>query len=203
MTLFSDPGCHYSHRVRIVLAEKGVTVDLVDVDPREYPPELAELNPYGSLPVLVDRDLALYESRAMMEYLDERYPHPPLLPIYPVARAGSRQFLYRIERDWSSRADTIANARSPEKAVSRAREELREELVAVSAIFGDKACFLNEEFTLLDCCLSALFWRLPMLGVELPLTRQTKPLHEYMVRMFSRPAFRESLSDTEKEMRRG
>lgn len=202
MALFSDPACHYSHRVRIVLAEKGVVVDRVEVDPRDYPPELAELNPYGSLPVLVDRDLVLYESRAMMEYLDERYPHPSLLPVYPVARAESRQFLYRVERDWSSRADTISNPRSPGKAVARAREELGEELVAVAALFGDKPCFLNEEYTLVDCCLSALFWRLPRLGVQLPVTRQTKPLHDYMGRMFSRPAFQESLSDTEKEMRR-
>lgn len=203
MTLFSDPGSHYSHRVRIVLAEKGVNVDLVDVAPRDYPTELAELNPYGSLPVLVDRELVLYESRAMMEYLDERYPHPPLLPVYPVARAESRQFVYRVERDWSARADTIANDRSPEKAVARARDELRDELVAVAALFGDRPFFLNDEYTLVDCCLSALFWRLPVLGVQVPLTRQTKPLHDYMGRMFSRPAFQESLSDTEKEMRRG
>lgn len=203
MTLFSDPGSHYSHRVRIVLAEKGVTVDRIDVDPRDYPAELAELNPYCSLPVLVDRELVLYESRAMMEYLDERYPHPPLLPVYPVARAESRQFVYRVERDWSARADAIASERSTEKAVARARDELREELVAVAAIFGDKPYFLNEDFTLVDCCLSALFWRLPQLGVQLPQTRQTKPLHDYMTRMFSRPAFLESLSDTEKEMRRG
>ncbi|MFM7275576.1 MAG: glutathione S-transferase N-terminal domain-containing protein [Gammaproteobacteria bacterium] len=201
MTLFSDPACHYSHRVRIVLAEKGVVVDRVEVTPREYPPELAELNPYGSLPVLVDRDLVLYESRAMMEYLDERYPHPSLLPVYPVARAENRQFLYRVERDWSARADTISNPRSPGKAVAQAREELGEELVAVAALFADKPCFLNDEYTLVDCCLSALFWRLPRLGVQLPVTRQTKPLHDYMCRMFSRPAFQESLSDTEKEMR--
>ena len=202
MTLFSDPASHYSHRVRIVLAEKGVTVDRIDVDPRDYPPELAELNPYCSLPVLVDRDLVLYESRAMMEYLDERYPHPPLLPVYPVARAESRQIVYRVERDWSARADVIGSERSVEKATARVRDELREELVAVAALFADKPYFLNDEFTLVDCCLSAIFWRLPQLGVLLPQTRQTKPLHDYMTRMFSRAAFQESLSDTEKEMRR-
>ena len=109
MTFFSDAASHYSHRVRIVLAEKGVTVDIVDVDPSNLPEEVAELNPYGSLPTLVDRDLALYESKVMMEYLDERFPHPPLLPVYPVARGESRQYIYRIERDWCRLVDEIQN----------------------------------------------------------------------------------------------
>jgi RNA polymerase-associated protein len=202
MTLFSDASDHYSHRLRIVLAEKGVTVDLFDVDPREYPAELAELNPYCSLPVLVDRELVLYESRVVMEYLDERYPHPPLMPVYPVARSGSRQLLYRVERDWCSRADKIANARNSDKIASAARTELAEELISVARVFGDRPFFMSDDFSLLDCCIAALLWRLPILGINIPLTRQTKPLHDYMDRMFSRASFLESLSQSEREMRR-
>jgi RNA polymerase-associated protein len=202
MTLFSDASDHYSHRLRIVLAEKGVTVDLFDVDPREYPAELAELNPYCSLPVLVDRELVLYESRVIMEYLDERYPHPPLMPVYPVARSGSRQLLYRVERDWCSRADKIANARNSDKISSAARTELAEELISVARVFGDRPFFMSDDFSLLDCCIAALLWRLPILGINIPLTRQTKPLHDYMDRMFSRASFLESLSQSEREMRR-
>lgn len=202
MTFFSDPRSHYSHRVRIVLAEKGVGVDMVDIDPADYPAELAEISPYCSLPVLVDRELVLFETRVIMEYVDERYPHPPLMPVYPVARAESRQFLYRVERDWCSRVDVIANPRSAEKAVARARQEFREELIAVAPVFGERPYFMNEEFSLVDCCLSALLWRLPVLGIEIPPTRQTKPLQDYMARMFTRQAFLESLSEQEKEMRR-
>src|SRR5690625_6363103 len=106
MTLFSDARDHYSHRVRIVLAEKGASVDVVDVDPKNKPEELADLNPYNNLPTLVDRDLSLYESKVIMEYLDERFPNPPLLPVYPVARAHSRLWMYRLERDWRSEEHT-------------------------------------------------------------------------------------------------
>ena len=115
MTLFSDPTSQYSHRVRIVLAEKGVTVDIEDIDPKSVTEEILEANPYGTLPTLVDRDLALYESKVVMEYLDERFPHPPLLPVYPVARAESRLWIYRVERDWCVRcwrfsADVVYNS---------------------------------------------------------------------------------------------
>lgn len=202
MTVFSDAGSQYSHRVRIVLAEKGVSVELIEIDPRDYPVELAEINPYCSLPVLVDRELVLYESKVLMEYLDERFPHPPLMPVYPVARAESRQFMYRIERDWCARADVIDNPRSTERAVAKARQDLRDELGSVAPVFGGKPFFLNEEFSLVDCCLAALLWRLPVLGITLPATRQTKPLHDYMGRMFSRQSFRDGLSLQEKEMRR-
>jgi stringent starvation protein A len=202
MGLFSDPADHYSHRVRVLLAEKAITAQILDIDLRDYPAELAELNPYCSLPVLVDRDLVLYESRALMEYLDERYPHPPLLPLYPVARAQSRQLLQRIERDWCRRVDMLVSTGGSETSVSSARRELLEELVSVAPVFGERAYFMSDEFSLLDCCLAALLWRLPGLGVDLPQTRQTKPLHDYMARVFARESFQESLSPVEKEMRR-
>ena len=202
MTLFSDGAGQHSHRARLVLAEKGVSAELVEIDPRDYPAELAEINPYCSLPVLVDRELVLYESRVLMEYLDERFPHPPLMPVYPVARAESRQMMHRIEHDWCARADTIANPRSTDKAVAKTRQELGEELIAVAPVFGERPFFMSDEFSLVDCCLAAMLWRLPELGVPLPATRQTKPLHDYMGRMFSRPGFRDSLSVLEREMRR-
>ena len=122
MTLFSDSTNHYSHRVRIVLAEKGVTVDLIESDSGIAPAELADVNPYNTMPTLVDRDLVLYESKVMMEYLDERFPHPPLLPVYPVARAESRLLMYRIERDWCSLVDAIQNSRSENVVTKSAKE---------------------------------------------------------------------------------
>ncbi|MGB1907557.1 MAG: glutathione S-transferase N-terminal domain-containing protein, partial [Spongiibacter sp.] len=131
MTFFSDASSHYSHRVRIVLAEKGVTVDIIDVDPENLPEEVSELNPYNSLPTLVDRDLSLYESKVMMEYLDERFPHPPLLPVYPVARGESRQYIYRIERDWCRLVDEIL-AGGTQKALDKARKDLRDSLLTIA-----------------------------------------------------------------------
>ncbi|HAU08445.1 MAG TPA: stringent starvation protein A, partial [Gammaproteobacteria bacterium] len=147
MTFYSDGTSQYSHRVRIVLAEKGVTVETIDVDPDKKPEDLASLNPYNSLPTLVDRDLVLYEADIMMEYLDERFPHPPLLPVYPVARAESRQLMYRIERDWCSLVDAIQNSRS-DNVVKKSAKELREGLMAIAPIFNEKPFFMSEEFTL-------------------------------------------------------
>ena len=200
MTLFSDPTCQYSHRVRIVLAEKGVTVDIEDIDPGAVTEEILEANPYGTLPTLVDRDLALYESKVVMEYLDERFPHPPLLPVYPVARAQSRLWIYRIERDWCTLIDTILASPDSKKAEA-ARKEFRESLITIASIFTEMSYFMSEEFTLVDCCLAPMLWRLPQLGIELPSNRQVKPLLDYMDRLFERPSFEESLTDLEREYR--
>ena len=123
MSFFSDGANHYSHRVRIVLAEKGVTVDIIDVDTDYELEELVDINPYNSLPTLVDRDLVLYQSNVMMEYLDERFPHPPLLPVYPVARAESRLLIYRIERDWCRLVNLILRSKD-DSAVAQAAEEM-------------------------------------------------------------------------------
>lgn len=202
MALFSDSRDHYSHRVRIVLAEKGVGVDVIAVDPRNKPDELVELNPYNTLPTLVDRDeLALYEARVIMEYLDERFPHPPLLPVYPVARAKSRLWMYRLERDWSPLVDLIVQGKNKEQ-MARARQDLRESFLATAPIFAEKPFFMSDEFTMMDCCLGAILWRLPMLEISLPDNRQTKPLLEYMERLFAREAFQASLTEQEREMRR-
>lgn len=200
MTLFSDSTSHYSHRVRIVLAEKGVSVDLVEGVDGVPVPELGDLNPYNTMPTLIDRDLILYESKVMMEYLDERFPHPPLLPVYPVARAESRLFMYRVERDWCSLVDTILHS-SDAAAVAVARRDLGDSMAALSPIFAEKPYFMSEEFTLVDCCIAPILWRLPALGVDLRATKQTKPLFNYMDSLFGREAFQESLSIQEREMR--
>jgi RNA polymerase-associated protein len=185
--------------VRIVLAEKGVAVDIKDVDPDEMPQEIADINPYNSLPTLVDRDLTLFEHYVMMEYLDERFPHPPLLPVYPVARAESRQYMARIQRDWCDKVDVIVAAKSKD-SVTKARKELRESLLAIAPLFDEKPFFMSEDFTLVDCCVAPILWRLPALGIELT-EKQAKPIHKYMERLFERESFQISLSEVEQEMR--
>ena len=132
MIFYSDGNDHYSQRVRLVLAEKGVAVEIIDVDPAHKPEDLTDLNPYNSLPTLIDRELVLYQSQVIMEYLDERFPHPPLLPVYPVARAQSRLFVHRIQRDWCTAVDTIMAGKSKDTVIDRARKELRESLVTIA-----------------------------------------------------------------------
>lgn len=199
MTLYSDPQDPYSHQVRIVLAEKGVNVEIHNVNPDEQPEALLELNPYGTAPTLLDRELIVYQANIIMEYIDERFPHPPLLPVYPVARAECRKMLFRIENDWYSLYHTIMNARN-EGEVSQAQQYLQESLLSVTPIFADKPFFLNEEFTLIDCAIAPLLWRLPQLGIHLP-KKQASAIYEYAERMFSRPAFQASLTELEREQR--
>jgi RNA polymerase-associated protein len=200
MIFYSDGNDHYSQRVRLVLAEKGVAVEIIDVDPAHLPEDLTDLNPYNSLPTLIDRDLVLYQSQVIMEYLDERFPHPPLLPVYPVARAQSRLFIHRIQRDWCTAVDTIMAGKAKDTVIELARKELRESLVTIAPIFDGKPFFMSEEFTLVDCCVAPILWRLPMLGIELP-AKQGKPILDYMGRMFDRDSFQASLSEAELDMR--
>lgn len=200
MVIFSDALDHYSHRVRIVLAEKGVAVEIVEVSASDMPPEVSELNPYNETPTLLDRDLVLYEPNVMMEYLDERFPHPPLLPVYPVARAQSRLWLYRIERDWCGHIDTILAGNEKDATVTRMRKELRDSLLALSPIFEQKPFFMSDEFTIVDCAMAPILWRLPLLGIELP-QKQAKGLLKYCERLFRRDGFQASLSDREREIR--
>ena len=200
MIFYSDGNDHYSQRVRLVLAEKGVAVEIIDVDPAHIPEDLTDLNPYNSLPTLIDRELVLYQSQVIMEYLDERFPHPPLLPVYPVARAQSRLFVHRIQRDWCTAVDTIMARKSKDTVIDRARKELRESLVTIAPIFDGKPFFMSEEFTLVDCCVGPILWRLPVLGIELP-PKQGKPILDYMDRMFERDSFQASLSEAELDMR--
>ena len=200
MTFYSDGQSHYSHRVRIVLSEKGVTVETIDVDPNNKPEDLATLNPYNSLPTLVDRDLVLYEPNIMMEYLDERFPHPPLFPVYPVARAQSRLWIYRIERDWCSLVDSLMSGKGGAATLEKARKELRESLVSIAPIFSEKPFFMSDEFTIVDCCVTPILWRLPAMGIELPNNKAVKPLLEYRDRLFERDSVVSSMSEQEREM---
>ena len=197
MTLYSGEVDILSHRARIVLAEKAVTVDVINIDKNKPSEDLLELNPYNSLPTLVDRDLVLYNSSIIMEYLDERFPHPPLLPVYPVARAKSRLMMYRIDQDWYSLVDQIQN--SEKKVVDKARKELQESLTSLAPVFGDMEFFLSEDFSLIDCAIAPILWRLPRLGVKLP--PRAKAVHKYAERVFTRESFEASLTEAERELR--
>lgn len=200
MTFYSDGTSHYSHRVRVVLAEKGVTVETIDVDMDDKPEDLASLNPYNTLPTLVDRDLVLYEANIMMEYLDERFPHPPLFPVYPVARAQSRLWIHRIKTDWCKLVDPIMAGDGTPSQLDKMRNELRDSLISIAPIFGEKPFFMSDEFTIVDCCVTPILWRLPIMGIELPKNKTTKPLLEYRDRLFERDSVMASLSEQEKEM---
>lgn len=196
MTLYSDPNDMYSHQVRIVLAEKGVNVEIINHDPVENPQELVALNPYNTVPTLLDRDLVLYDARIIMEYLEERFPHPPLLPVYPVMRAQTRKMMHRIERDWYSLAKVITEGNS--KEVSAARKHLEDSLLNLAPVFSDKPFFFSEEFSLIDCCIAPLLWRLPQFEIEL--SSKAKPIKQYMSRVFERESFQASLTDIEREI---
>ena len=201
MTFYSDGTSHYSHRVRIVLAEKGVTVETIDVDPDNKPEDLASLNPYNNLPTLVDRDLVLYEADIMMEYLDERFPHPPLFPVYPVARAQSRLWIYRIRQDWCELVDSLMAGDGTPSQLEKKRKELRESLISIAPIFGEKPYFMSDEFTLVDCYMSAILYRLPYLGVTTPNSKSFESLRKYQEKLFSRPSFDLSLTDAERDLK--
>ncbi len=200
MTLYSGAIDAYSHRVRIVLAEKNVTYDIVDVDNTiKTIEELASYNPYGSIPTLVDRDLVLYKSEIIMEYLDERFPHPPLMPVYPVAKGRSRLMIHRVNQDWYTLMDQILNPNESTKAIDQARKSLSDSITSVIPVFAEMSFFLSDEFSLVDCCIAPLLWRLPRLGVELP--AQAQAVLNYAERIFQRESFQASLTDAERMMR--
>ncbi len=199
MTLFSTANDMYCHQVRMVLAEKGVTVDIMQVSTDSLPEDVYEVNPYGSLPTLMDRDLALFKADIINEYLDERFPHPPLMPVYPVARANARLMMHRIEKDWYGLAEKILQD-GPDAAI--ARRDLREGLLAMAPLFQEHPYFMSDEYSLIDCYLAALLWRLPMFGIELTGTG-SKLLQTYMTRIFERDGFQQSLTEAEREIRRG
>ena len=198
MTLFSAPDEPASHRTRIVLAEKDVEIEVVSVTPGRFPDDLLDLNPDHTLPTLVDRDLVLYDSRVIIEYLDERFPHPPLMPVDPVTRAQFRLALYRIERDWYGLAQQIEQEADRKQGV-RLRKILRDQILASSDVFRAKPFFLSDEFSLVDATIAPILWRLQNYGIDLP--PQAQAISRYANHIFTRPSFRESLSDTEQEMR--
>lgn len=197
MTLFSKADDPWSHRTRIVLAEKNIHVETIDVQDGNLPEDLLDLNPYNTVPTLVDRDLVLYDSRVIIEYLDERFPHPPLMPVDPVARAQFRVALYRIERDWYSLAQQIDDV-SDKKQGQKARKILRESILASADVFKAKPYFLSDEFSLVDATIAPILWRLAAWEIDL---MNVPAIAKYAHLIFARPAFRQSLSRVEQEMR--
>lgn len=197
MNLFTSPTCPYCHLARIVLAEKDITFEAIEVDIETPPEDLSELNPYNTVPTLIDRDLVLYDSRVIVEYLDERFPHPPLMPVDPVSRAKTRLALHRVEKDWFPLMHDILN--KGEKSAAKARKMLRESIVSSNELFKVMPFFLSEEFSLVDATIAPLLWRLPVLGIELP--EEAKAVSNYAQRIFSRDAFQLSLTESEREMR--
>ncbi len=200
MTLYSGSLDIFSHRVRIVLAEKGVSVEVINTDvyDKDKLEDLLELNPYGSSPTLVDRELVLYDANIIMEYLDERFPHPPLMPVYPVARAKTRLMVYRIDREWGELVRKIEGSKSSE--VTAATKELRNYLIKLAPLFGSGAYFLNEDFSLVDCCIAPILWRLPAWGITLP--PEAKSVMKYAERIFARDSFQASLTESEQDLRK-
>ncbi len=196
MTLFSSPTCALSHCTRLALHEKGVTAEVEYFDPNDPPESLLELNPDGTSPTLVERDLVLYDARIIMEYLDERFPHPPLHQMDPVSRAYARMVIKRIDQDWYHLLDEVLN--SGEKKSARAKKMLKESLIAAVPLFEANEFFMSEDFSLIDCTLAPLLWRLHSIGIELP--ESASVINAYAQRLFSRDAFIASLSEEEQEM---
>ncbi|HET7663046.1 MAG TPA: glutathione S-transferase N-terminal domain-containing protein [Rhodanobacteraceae bacterium] len=196
LTLYTNADGIQCHRVRLILAAKGVTYEREMVDPANPPEDLVEINPYGDVPTLAERDMVLYDTAVVCEYLDERYPHPPLMPIDPLSRARLRLAAARIEYDWLPLVDTINEGGRP---ADTARKHLCEQLLTSVPLFKASRFFLNPEMSLADCLVAPVIWRLPMLGVDLG--REGKPIVDYGERIFHTQGFARSLTDAERAMR--
>jgi len=197
ITLFSSVDDVLCHRVRLVLAAKGVAYDLVPVDPQNPPEDLLNLNPYHSVPTLVERDLVLYAASVVTEYLDERYPHPPLMPVDPLSRARLRLAMLRIEHDWVPQVQAIQYGNKQQAEAGRRR--LKELLIESVPLFKASKFFLNHEMSLADCAMAPIIWRLQALDVPLP--RDGKVIEDYGNRIFRNPGFVRSLTPQEKALR--
>jgi RNA polymerase-associated protein len=197
MKLFSGSQCLFSHACRFVLRAKEIECDVVFTTDKQVEDAVAELNPYGETPTLADRDLVLYDGVVVNEYLDERFPHPPLMPSDPTTRAQARVMISRLRRDWLDDVQNrMASGVKLEKNLARS---LSDGLVAMSNHFSENKYVLGEDFSLVDAYLVALLWRLPLLQVNLP--RQGGKILDYGNRMFAKSSFQESLSMAEREMR--
>lgn len=193
MTLYSASLCPYAQRVRIVLEEKAMEHQMLEVDLRKKPEDLADLNPYNQVPTLVDRELVIYESNIINEYLDERFPHPPLMPVDPISRAKARLLMLRFDRDWFG---PLFSTPEPEQGM---KQVIRDGLTAISPIFSAQRFIMGDEFSLVDCALAPLLWRLSSLDIEL--SNAARPVLKYMDRVFARDSFQRSLTPAEKNLR--
>ena len=198
MVLFSDSKSPSCHRVRLVAKEKDIPMDVIDVDPDNLPEDLLELNPYATLPTLVDRDLVLYDPQVIIEYLDERFPHPPLMSVDPISKARARQMLRQIETEWYPLVDCITHS-DDEEAIVTARRDLQERLIQMIPVFEHKPFFMSDDYTLVDISMSVMLWRIQYLGIELP--KSAKPILDYADKVIGREMFAESLSEDELDMR--
>lgn len=198
MTLYSGTTCPFSHRCRIVLFEKGMDFQVIDVDVANKPEDLAVMNPYNEVPVLVERDLILYQANIINEYIDERFPHPQLMPADPVMRGRARLFLYRFEQELFSHINDIEDGNA--KAAEKARAQIRDSLTQIAPVFVKQKYMLGDEYSMLDVAIAPLLWRLEHYGLQLP--KQAAPLLKYAERIFSRQGFIDALTPAEKAMRR-
>lgn len=199
MTLYSGAVDILSHRVRIVLAEKGVSYEVINIEASGKPEDLLELNPYGTVPTLVDRELALYEPNIIAEYLDERFPHPPLMPVYPVARAKARLIVYRFDREWGPLIRKLETGKAND--VKAAAKELSGYILQLLPVFNATPYFMGDEFTLVDCCIAPVLWRLPAWGIIFS-PAEMKIINKYTDRVFQRDSFQASLTEAEQELRK-
>ncbi|MBD5805183.1 Stringent starvation protein A [Azoarcus sp. Aa7] len=198
MNLYSGTTDPFSHRCRIVLFEKGMDFEVIDVDLYNKPEDIAVINPYNRVPVLVDRDLVLYESNIINEYIDERFPHPQLMPPDPIMRARARQLLHTFEHELFSHIDTLE--KNQKGTVDKSRAHVRDQLVQLAPIFVKQKFMLGDEFSMLDVAIAPLLWRLEHYGIELP--KAAANLMKYAERIFSRQGFIDALTPSEKVMRR-
>ncbi len=198
MTLYSGSTDPYSHRCRIVLFEKDMDFEVIDVDMHNKPEEVASISPSGKMPVLVERDLILTESNIINEYIDERFPHPQLMPPDPVMRARARLVLFNFEQDLFTHVNTLEHSLG--KASDKARQEIRDSVSQLTPILTKQKYLMNDEFSMLDVAIAPLLWRLEHYGIELP--KVAAPVLKYRERLFSRPAFISALTPTEKALRK-
>jgi len=197
MTLYSDPSSPICHRTRIVLHEKNITANIEELIDGQWPEDIAAVNPYGTSPILIDRDLALFDADIIINYFDERFLQPTLMPIDPASRAKTRLMLHRINKDWYSLWDALTGVEKGKMA--KARKILKEDLTVLAPIFDESPFFMSKDFSLLDCSLAPLLWRLPMLNIKLP--PKAKAVEDYAQRIFARESFQTSLSNIERKMR--
>lgn len=201
MVLYSGTTCPFSQRCRFVLFEKGMDFEVRDIDLYNKPEDISVMNPYGQVPILVERELILYESNIINEYIDERFPHPQLMPADPTMRARTRLFLFNFERELFSQVAVLENRNEvAAKAQDQARQKIRDGLAQIAPILTKNKYMLGEEFSMLDVAIAPLLWRLDHYGIELP--KSAAPIQKYGERVFSRPAFIEALTPSEKVMRR-
>ena len=197
MTVYSDPSCPFSHRTRIVLHEKNIDANIEDIVDGQWPEDVAASNPYGTSPTLIDRDLVLFDADIIINYFEERFLQPTLMPVDPASRAKTRLMLHRIDKDWYSLWNALTGVEKGKMA--KARKIIQEDLTVLAPIFNETDFFMSNEFSLLDCSIAPLLWRLPMLNIKLP--AKAKAVEEYAQRIFARESFQASLSDIERDMR--